>query len=45
VATGSALRSITHYDETASLGFKERIESGPGADYVADCNSLGSGAA
>lgn len=35
VATGCALRSISHYDEIANLGFKERIESGPAADYVA----------
>jgi hypothetical protein len=40
VATGSALRSISHYDEIANLGFKERIESGPFADYVAACKSL-----
>jgi hypothetical protein len=44
VATGCALRSINHYDEIANLGFKERIEGGPGADYVAACKSLGSAA-
>jgi hypothetical protein len=37
VATGCALRCINHYDEIANLGFKERIEIGPGADYVAAC--------
>jgi len=41
VATGCALRSIQHYDEIANLGFKERIESGPCADYVAACKNLG----
>jgi hypothetical protein len=40
VATGCALRSISHYDEIANLGFKERIESGPSADYVAAVKSL-----
>jgi hypothetical protein len=44
VATGCALRSINHYDEMAGFGFKERIESGPGADYVAACESLASAA-
>ena len=40
VATGCALRCVQHYDEIANLGFKERIESGPGADYVAACSNL-----
>jgi len=44
VATGCAPRSINHYDQIANLGFRERIENGPGADYVAACKSLGSAA-
>lgn len=44
VATGCAVRAIGHYDALANLGFKERIESGPSADYVAACKSLGSAA-
>ena len=37
VATGCALRAINLYDEIANLGFKDRIESGPMADYIAAC--------
>jgi hypothetical protein len=40
VATGCALRSVDLYDEMANLGFKERIEAGPAADYVAACKRL-----
>jgi hypothetical protein len=40
VATGCAIRSIYHYDEIACLGFRERIERGPSADYIAACESL-----
>jgi hypothetical protein len=40
VATGCALRSINYYDEVAALGFKEQIENGPAADYVAACKNL-----
>jgi hypothetical protein len=40
VATGCTLRAINLYDEIANLGFKERIENGPMADYVTACQSL-----
>lgn len=45
VATACALRSINHYDEIANLGFKERIESGPAADYVAAVKAARAGSA
>jgi len=40
VATGCAYRAINLYDEIANLGFKDRLERGPGADYVAACNAI-----
>jgi hypothetical protein len=40
VATGCVLRSIKLYDEMANLGFAERIEAGPLADYAAACENL-----
>lgn len=40
VATGCALRSVGLYDEMARIGLKERIESGPGADYVGAVKAL-----
>lgn len=40
LATGCALRSVGLYDEMAGLGFKERIESGPGNDYITAVKAL-----
>jgi hypothetical protein len=40
VATGCPYRAINLYNEIANLGFKDRLENGPGADYVAACKAL-----
>lgn len=40
VATGIVIRCISHFDEVACLGFAERIDSGPSAEYVTACKAL-----
>ena len=36
---GCAYRIILIYDEMARRGLKEKLERGPGADYVAACKT------
>jgi hypothetical protein len=40
VATGSAVRTASLFDEMAALGFKERVESGPLSEFVEACKTL-----
>jgi hypothetical protein len=37
---GSFVRCLAYFDEIAGLGFKERIENGPSADYVMAVRNL-----
>jgi hypothetical protein len=40
VATAIYIRCIAQFDEVANLGFAERIDSGPSAEYVNACKAL-----
>lgn len=37
---GCAYRAVLIYDEMAQLGFKERLEEGPGATYILACKGM-----
>jgi hypothetical protein len=39
-AIGCAYRCVLLYDELGNLGFKQRLEDGPGARFIAACKSV-----
>jgi hypothetical protein len=39
-AIGCAYRCVLLYDELGNLGFKQRLEDGPGATFIAACKSV-----
>jgi hypothetical protein len=38
-AVGSWCRSVVLYDEMGNLGFKQKLEEGPGADFIQACKT------